>query len=73
MNLLAPFFDVTNLEESAEEDCACRKAIGWADQGAADALITAPAHWWADHIEVGGQGDTEIAANRGPRNEWKQP
>jgi molybdopterin/thiamine biosynthesis adenylyltransferase len=45
MNLLAPFFDVTNLEQSAEEDCACRRARGWADQGAADALISAPSHW----------------------------
>jgi molybdopterin/thiamine biosynthesis adenylyltransferase len=47
MNLLAPFFDVTNLEQSADEECACRRAPGWADQGAADALITAPSHWQA--------------------------
>lgn len=47
MNLQAPFFDVTNLEESADLECSCRKAIGWADQGAADALITAPRHWSA--------------------------
>jgi molybdopterin/thiamine biosynthesis adenylyltransferase len=47
MNLLAPFFDVTDLAQIPDEECACRRAIGWADQGAADALITAPSHWQA--------------------------
>ena len=45
MNISASFFDVTDVDESPREDCPCRRVRGWADQGAVDALITAPLHW----------------------------
>ena len=44
-NLVAPFLDVTDVHTEANPACACRRARGHADQGAADALITAPSHW----------------------------
>jgi len=45
MNLVAPFLDVTDADGIPDPTCACRRSRGWADQGAADAFITAPAHW----------------------------
>jgi hypothetical protein len=45
MNIIAPFFDVTDSIEDARADCACRQFRGWADQASANSLITAPAHW----------------------------
>jgi molybdopterin-synthase adenylyltransferase len=45
MNLVAPYLDVTDADSAPKLDCTCRRALGWADQGAADALITAPSHW----------------------------
>lgn len=45
MNLVAPFLDVTDADVSPRASCPCRRLIGMADQGAADALITAPKHW----------------------------
>jgi molybdopterin/thiamine biosynthesis adenylyltransferase len=45
MNLVAEYFDVQDIPQQACEDCACRRRRGWADQGAADALISAPGHW----------------------------
>jgi hypothetical protein len=45
MNLVAPFLDVTNVDESARPFCACRRVRGWADQANVDALVTAPGHW----------------------------
>jgi hypothetical protein len=45
MNLVAECFDVQDIPDQTCEDCACRHRRGWADQGAADALISAPAHW----------------------------
>ena len=45
MNLAAPFPDVTDLPQTQQEECACAKFRGWADQAAADALISAPDHW----------------------------
>lgn len=44
-NLVAKYLDTTDAEETASADCACRKVRGWADQGAASAQISAPAHW----------------------------
>jgi ThiF family protein len=44
-NLVAPFWDVTDFHTPIREDCACRRVRGWANQGAADALISAPYHW----------------------------
>ena len=44
-NLVALFLDVTDVNEPPRPDCACRRLRGWADQGAVDALITAPSHW----------------------------
>jgi hypothetical protein len=45
LNLAGKFLDVTDSDESAKPDCVCRRVRGWADQAAADALITAPIHW----------------------------
>jgi hypothetical protein len=45
MNFVAPFLDVTNLEQVGRSQCACGIYRGWADQAAADALISAPPHW----------------------------
>ena len=45
MNLVAPFLDVTDADDPPKSDCACRTGVGWADQGAETALITAPWHW----------------------------
>lgn len=45
LNLVAPYFDVTDFDQTPRPHCACRRVRGWADQGNADALITAPAHW----------------------------
>jgi molybdopterin/thiamine biosynthesis adenylyltransferase len=45
MNLLAPFFDVQDVEQQSRDFCTCRRVRGWADQGKADALISAPKHW----------------------------
>jgi molybdopterin/thiamine biosynthesis adenylyltransferase len=45
MNLVAPYLDVTDVDVNADPDCVCRRVRGWADQGSADAFISAPAHW----------------------------
>jgi molybdopterin/thiamine biosynthesis adenylyltransferase len=45
LNLGAPFFDVTDQAQQSRADCSCCRVRGWADQGRADALITAPRHW----------------------------
>ena len=45
MNLVAPYLDVTDVDDVAVSDCACRSGLGWADQGDAGALISAPWHW----------------------------
>jgi molybdopterin/thiamine biosynthesis adenylyltransferase len=45
MNLVAPFLDVTDVDDAPRVDCACRTGLGWADQGAAGALVTSPWHW----------------------------
>lgn len=44
-NLGAPYWDVTDQPEAADPACTCRAVRGWADQGAAHALISAPGHW----------------------------
>ena len=45
LNLGAPFLDVTDQAQQSRANCSCRRVRGWADQGRADALITAPHHW----------------------------
>jgi hypothetical protein len=45
MNLVAPFLDVTDVDDLPSADCACRSGLGWADQGSGGALVTAPSHW----------------------------
>lgn len=50
MNMVARDLDVTNVEERPRPDCSCQRGRGKADQGAADALITAPPHWPAVRI-----------------------
>jgi hypothetical protein len=52
MNLVAEYFDVQDIHQSARADCACRQRRGWADQGAADALISAPGHWPAVEVFI---------------------
>ncbi len=45
LNLVAPEFDVVDQKQKPRPGCVCRTARGRADQGAADAMISAPAHW----------------------------
>jgi hypothetical protein len=45
MNLVAPFYDVTDVSGEPRDYCACRRVRGWADQAAAEAFVTAPTHW----------------------------
>ena len=45
MNLVAPFLDVTDNEQTRRHDCSCRRMRGLADQGHIDAFVTAPSHW----------------------------
>jgi molybdopterin/thiamine biosynthesis adenylyltransferase len=45
LNLGAPLLDVTDQMQQARANCSCGRVRGWADQGRADALITAPHHW----------------------------
>ena len=45
MNLNAPFLDVTDDPATARAYCACSRIRGWADQGNADAFVSAPDHW----------------------------
>jgi molybdopterin/thiamine biosynthesis adenylyltransferase len=45
MNLAASFFDVTDSPREPNPECSCVRARGYADQGAADALVSAPTHW----------------------------
>ena len=45
MNFVSKYLDVTDLHQTQRSDCACGRFRGWADQGKADALITAPDHW----------------------------
>jgi tRNA A37 threonylcarbamoyladenosine dehydratase len=52
LNLTGQLLDVTDSEELPRPDCACRRVRGWADQAAADALITPPGHWPAVKIQT---------------------
>lgn len=45
MNLLAPYLDVTDQDQPARSECACRRVRGHADQAVAEALISAAPHW----------------------------
>lgn len=45
MNLVAKFLDVTDQPQKQRVECPCARVRGWADQGAVDALISAPNHW----------------------------
>jgi hypothetical protein len=44
VNLVAEYFDIQDILQPAREDCAGQRRRGWDDQGAADALISAPGH-----------------------------
>jgi hypothetical protein len=44
-NLVSQFLDVQEIDDVNRPDCSCGRARGWADQGIADALISAPPHW----------------------------
>jgi hypothetical protein len=50
MNFGAKYLDVTDLTHRQRPDCVCGKFRGWADQGNADALISAPEHWPAAEL-----------------------
>ncbi len=39
------FVDTADDDQPVRPSCSCRRVRGWADQGQADALVTAPAHW----------------------------
>lgn len=45
MNLVGHLFEVSDQDQSPRPECRCRKARGWADQGRAHSLISAPTHW----------------------------
>ena len=45
INLGGRFVDATDVDDEPRHDCVCRRMRGWADQAAADALITPPSHW----------------------------
>jgi molybdopterin/thiamine biosynthesis adenylyltransferase/proteasome lid subunit RPN8/RPN11 len=45
MNFVAKFLDVTDSPQQRRPECVCGNFRGWADQGAADSLISAPDHW----------------------------
>jgi hypothetical protein len=45
MNFVAKFLDVTDNIQRKRDGCVCNHIRGWADQGNADALISAPDHW----------------------------
>lgn len=47
-DFLAPLWGVADtppIVEPARSGCVCRRARGWSNQGAADALISAPGNW----------------------------
>ena len=45
MNLVAPFLETAEINDTPRNFCACRRMRGTADQGQADMLITPPEHW----------------------------
>lgn len=51
LNLFARFPEAIAWDDPPRAECSCRRRKGWADQGHADALITAPSHWPAPLIE----------------------
>jgi len=51
LNPFARFPEVLAWDDPQRVDCPCRCRKGWADQGNADGLITAPAHWPMPLIE----------------------
>lgn len=52
MNLVAPWFDVTDQDKPARAECVCRRIRGFADQASADAFVSAPWHWPAARFVV---------------------
>jgi len=44
-NILAPNFDYVGFDAPCRSGCYCETLIGYADQGAHAALISAPPHW----------------------------
>lgn len=45
LNLVAKYLDVQEIDDVHGADCSCGRIRGLADQGLADALISAPQHW----------------------------
>ena len=45
MNLIDPLLGTVECDRSRSEDCTCQRVRGWADQGAIEAVISAPTHW----------------------------
>lgn len=45
LNLVAKYLDVQEVNHPRRSSCSCSQSRGWADQGLADALISAPPHW----------------------------
>lgn len=44
-NIIAPGFDYVGFDAPCRSSCYCETLIGYADQGAHSALISAPQHW----------------------------
>lgn len=47
INLVSKYLDVQEIDDINRPDCSCNSVRGWADQGMAEALISAPQHWEA--------------------------
>jgi molybdopterin/thiamine biosynthesis adenylyltransferase len=45
LDLSADLLGTVDIPAPPKAHCACRRVRGWSDQGIADALISAPAHW----------------------------
>jgi molybdopterin/thiamine biosynthesis adenylyltransferase len=45
LNLIDPSLGVDDYDPCRTGDCTCQRVRGWADQGAAEALISPPTHW----------------------------
>jgi hypothetical protein len=65
MNLLAPYLDVTDQDQSPRADCVCRRIRGWADQARAEAFIS-PASHWPSAQRIGAPGNSIARSKSSP-------
>ncbi|HEY8592739.1 MAG TPA: ThiF family adenylyltransferase [Sphingomicrobium sp.] len=45
MNLVDPYLGTAECDSARAGDCTCQRVRGWSDQGAVEAMISAPTHW----------------------------